>query len=108
MHVDPAVAVPLPAVEARAAEGRIAWAEYPVVGPDAGLQRRQRDHHLEGGAGSVEPGNGLVRQRVERIVDEVVPLLDGEAGVEEIRSSEERGVGKRCVSSGIYRWSPYI
>src|SRR3546814_193403 len=53
MHVDPAVAVPLPAVEARAAEGHIAWAEHPVVGPDAGLQRRQRDHHLEGGAGSV-------------------------------------------------------
>src|SRR3546814_19609166 len=38
MHVDPAVAVHLPAVEALEAEGHLAWAGTPGVGPEARLR----------------------------------------------------------------------
>src|SRR3546814_17699685 len=51
-----------------------------------------------------------VRDRLERLDDAaIVGGMDNRAGrmADEIERSEERRVGKECVSTCRYRWSPY-
>src|SRR3546814_6292385 len=50
---------------------------------------------------------GGVRQCGRPLPDELVPGLDGGAADERLPRSEERRVGKECVSTCRSRWSPY-
>src|SRR3546814_14086799 len=51
----------------------------------------------------------LIVERLERlgIVEIVAERVRGAVGVEYLGRSEERRVGKGCVSKCRYRWSPY-
>ena len=74
-QVDAAVAAVLPAVEAAVAERGEAGAVDRVAGADdAGLERGERHHHLEGRAGRIGAGDGLVGERAVFVVQQRVPL----------------------------------
>ncbi|CAM3768583.1 hypothetical protein ROMU108268_02570 [Roseomonas mucosa] len=92
-HVDRAMAVARPAVEARVAQVVVAGAEDPVLRRDhLGVQRRHAHHHLEGGARRVEAVRHLVDQRRGALAGPLLPLRGGDAGIEE--SGVEGGLAR--------------
>src|SRR3546814_11237360 len=79
---------------------RLALLRHPV---DDALDRRQ-EAHVEHAVGFVEH-QYLDRVELGAAALEVVDQAAG-GGDEDVRS-EERRVGKECVSTCRYRWSPY-
>ena len=91
MQVERAMAVLGPAMEARAADIDIAAAVDPVAGRErAGLQRRHRHRRLEGGAGRIDAGDGLVDQRGALVGGPFRPLRLADAGIEQARIEGRR------------------
>src|SRR3546814_13123666 len=73
--------------------------QYMLAAIDMGVQRARMDAACAAaqGLGRFEDGNGMPVL--------FQPLRGGQAGP--ARSSEERRVGKECVSTCRSRWSPY-
>src|SRR3546814_18614194 len=86
-HIDCAMAAAFPAVEKTIAYADRASAESRCLRIKPRLQKRERNHRLHRGTGRVEALERFVTQWDMR--------------------SEERRVGKECVSTCRSRWSPY-
>ncbi len=80
------MAILLPAVEPGVAEIEVARTVDAVIGRDgARLDAGQCDHHLERGAGCVQPGRRLVDQRRLAVLGPLHPLRLRHAGIEQRR-----------------------
>src|SRR3546814_20729498 len=84
------------------------------VADDAGFGQDQDEGVVRGQPGVIgEVADTDTEHRVgEEHLDAVVPAFDatvggGFAGIEFLHRSEERRVGKECVSTCRSRWSPY-
>ena len=84
-----------PAMKAPIAEPVAAIAEHGLVGADhAGLDRRQRHHHLEGRAGRIHPARPFVVQRAMGVLQQRRVVRPRDAAHELVRL-EARGRGQR-------------
>ena len=84
VHVDPAMAAPCVAMPGVVAQPIGAGTAHCVGGIDAGLQRGQRGHHLEGGAGRIKAHCALVQERGVIILLQGVPQFCRHAAREDV------------------------
>ena len=84
MHVDSAMAAPGVAVPGVVAQPIGARTAHRVGRINPGLQRRQRRHHLEGGAGRIQAHSAFVEQRGVIILLQCVPQPGWHAAREDV------------------------
>ena len=86
-----AVAAPLPAMEEMRAEPvRARAGECRLGRDDAGIEGRERHHHLEGRARRIGARERLVDQRLVVVVGQIAPLFGRQTDIERV------GVEARC------------
>src|SRR3546814_14121110 len=98
--------LPSPYDAAAAARGIESWAETLAALEDRALARRLKTLTLTAAARK----SGAAKSNARALLDCLFgnsPYLTQLALLEPATRSEERRVGKECVSTCRYRWSPY-
>src|SRR3546814_3189331 len=94
-------------------EMRISDWSSDVCSSDLGVERAHRRHERDslprrniGGERFAQRGEVTDRQHASLSFDKIRRAIYGERAVRATWRSEERRVGKECVSTGRSRWSP--